>query len=69
MDRQELEETFHHFDEDNNGQIDRDEFAQVMDALGADMTEDELDVGFSIIDTDGSGEIDFDEFTEWWDDR
>ena len=38
----ELEETFEHFDDDGDGSIDRDEFADVMDALGADMSSDEL---------------------------
>lgn len=68
MEREELKETFEHFDGDDNGLIDRDEFADVMDALGADMSEAELDVGFDAIDTDRSGEIDFDEFVEWWND-
>ena len=66
MEHEEVRETFEHFDGDDNGQIDREEFAKVMDALGADMTEDELDVGFDVIDSDQSGEIDYDEFVEWW---
>jgi Ca2+-binding EF-hand superfamily protein len=65
----ELEETFEHFDEDDDGSIDREEFADVMDALGADMSPDELDVGFDIIDEDGNGEIEYDEFADWWSDR
>mgnify|MGYP006309173809 CR=1 FL=1 len=64
--RAEVRETFDHFDEDDNGEIDREEFADLMAALSADMSEDELDVGFAAIDTDGSGLIDFDEFYEWF---
>ncbi len=64
---QEVKETFEHFDDDDNGTIDREEFAQVMEALGAGMSEAELEVGFEAIDTDRSGEIDFEEFAEWWD--
>ena len=66
---EEIQETFDYFDGDDNGSIDRKEFAKVMDALGADMSEDELDFGFEVIDGDASGEIDFDEFSEWWLDR
>ena len=69
MDADELKATFDHFDGDDNGKIDREEFEGLMEALGADMTEDELVIGFEAIDTDRSGEIDFDEFSSWWDDR
>lgn len=63
---EELEETFDHFDDDDNGSIDREEFGNLMDALGADMSDSELDFGFSVIDTDDNGTIDFGEFEEWW---
>lgn len=66
---EELRETFDHFDGDDSGRIDRDEFVRLMDALSAGMTEEELDLGFSMIDTDGDGRIDYDEFEEWWNDR
>ena len=64
--RTEVRETFEHFDEDDNGRIDREEFAAVMAALDAGMSEDELEVGFSEIDTDHNGTIDFDEFYDWF---
>lgn len=66
MDRAELRENFDHFDGDDNGRIDREEFAQLMDAMDAGMSKDDLDIGFEIIDSDGSGEIDFEEFAAWW---
>ncbi len=65
----ELRETFDHFDKDSNGAIDRQEFAQIMEALGAEMTAEEIDLGFKIIDTDGNGVIDFDELSSWWSER
>jgi Ca2+-binding EF-hand superfamily protein len=69
MNADELQETFDHFDGDDDGTIDREEFDGLMEALGADMTEAELEIGFDAIDTDRSGEIDFDEFSSWWDDQ
>lgn len=65
-DMQELQEIFEHFDEDENGRIDRAEFGQLMNALGADAPKAELDMGFDLIDADDDGEIDFDEFAKWW---
>jgi calmodulin len=69
MDRAELRENFDHFDGDDNGRIDRQEFAQLMAALDAEMSEEDLDIGFGIIDTDGSGQIDFGEFAAWWEEQ
>ncbi len=69
MDPDELKENFEHFDGDDNGKIDREEFRELMEALGADMTEDELEIGFDAIDTNRNGEIDFDEFSSWWNER
>jgi Ca2+-binding EF-hand superfamily protein len=66
---QELREAFDHFDENDNGELDRQEFGQVMAAFGAEMNEQELKIGFEEIDTDGSGAIDFDEFWSWMCDR
>jgi len=62
----ELREEFDYFDDDDNGQIDRTEFAHLLDALDADMSDAEMDIGFEFIDTDGNGAIDFDEFVDWW---
>ncbi|MEE8320841.1 MAG: EF-hand domain-containing protein [Gammaproteobacteria bacterium] len=61
---------FHAFDKDNNGLIDHDEFALLVDALGAKkITAQELQAGFTKIDTDNNGSIDFDEFMAWWGDQ
>lgn len=65
-DEEELRETFEHFDRDDNGKIDRDEFGQLLDALGMDMTEEDKDVGFDIIDTNHNQEIEYREFLAWW---
>lgn len=65
-DMEELQETFAYFDEDGNGRIDRGEFKRLMEALGADMPDDEVEVGFDSIDSDDDGAIEFDEFAVWW---
>ncbi len=62
----ELRENFQHFDRDRNGRIDFAEFVRLMDALQAELSEEEARIGFETIDRDGSGRIDFDEFHSWW---
>jgi Ca2+-binding EF-hand superfamily protein len=69
MKRDEIRETFDHFDEDDNGAIDQDEFAELMEALGTEMSDEELAIGFDSVDTNHNGEIDFEEFYNWWNDR
>lgn len=68
-DPSELRETFEYFDRDHNGTIDRDEFTQLLDALGAEMSAEEASIGFEIIDADGNGVIEFREFLDWWSSR
>lgn len=68
-DREELHETFDHFDADKNGHIDEAEFARLLRALGAGVEPEELAIGFGIIDEDGNGTIEFEEFYRWWNDR
>jgi Ca2+-binding EF-hand superfamily protein len=69
MDRQELRETFDHFDADGNGTIEKDEFLKLLEALGAEMEPDEAAIGFDMIDRDDNQRIDFEEFASWWLDR
>jgi Ca2+-binding EF-hand superfamily protein len=63
---EELRENFDHFDRDNNNHIDRKEFGELLDALGADMSADDKNVGFDIIDTNRNGKIEYREFRNWW---
>ncbi len=62
----ELRENFNHFDSDDNGVIDFNEFKLLLDTLGADMSDEEMEVGFDIVDANHNGQIDFGEFTGWW---
>ena len=64
-----LKGVFDRFDEDQNGTIDRDEFAQFLAAIGKQMSSDQVATGFAQIDRDGSGQIEFDEFVDWWEQR
>ena len=68
-DHSELRETFDHFDDDNNGSIDRKEFTHLLDALGANMSAEEAIIGFDIIDANGNGVIEYAEFLAWWTSR
>ncbi len=65
----EIRENFDHFDTDQNGFIDIEEFAHLLDSLQAEMSADEIRTGFREIDADKNGLIDFDEFCAWWGER
>lgn len=64
--RDELEQAFARFDSDSNGEIDRKEFGELLDAMGSKMTEPDRDIGFALIDKDEDGFIDKDELAGWW---
>jgi len=66
---EELEASFDHFDRDNNGRIDLDEFMALIAALDDEIGSAEARIGFSEIDVDGNGSIDLDEFMSWWTSR
>jgi Ca2+-binding EF-hand superfamily protein len=62
----ELREAFDYNDRDNDGRIQLDEFAAMLEELEAEMSGKELEIGFKDIDTNDDGLIDFDEFVDWW---
>jgi Ca2+-binding EF-hand superfamily protein len=62
----EVREAFDYNDRDEDGLIDLEEFADMLDDLEADMPEEETRAGFREIDTNHDGKIDFDEFAAWW---
>jgi Ca2+-binding EF-hand superfamily protein len=64
--RAELREDFEYFDGDGDGMLEPGEFAELMDALGADMTNEECNIGFQEIDANRDGRIEFGEFLSWW---
>jgi Ca2+-binding EF-hand superfamily protein len=62
----ELREAFDYNDRDNDGRIQLDEFAAMLDELEAEMTSKEIEIGFKDIDTNDDGLVDFAEFVDWW---
>jgi calmodulin len=62
----ELREAFDYNDRDNDGRIQLDEFAAMLDELEADVSGNEIEIGFKDIDTNDDGLIDFAEFVDWW---
>jgi calmodulin len=62
----ELREAFDYNDRDNDGRIQLDEFAAMLDELEADMSGKEIEIGFKDIDTNDDGLVDFAEFVDWW---
>ena len=62
----EIRETFDYNDRDEDGLIDLEEFADMLDDLEADMSDAETREGFHEIDTNHDGKIDFGEFAAWW---
>lgn len=65
----ELRESFAACDENEDGSIQFDEFANLMRNLGADMNADECNIGFAEIDTDKDGVISLNEFVAWFTDQ
>ena len=62
----EVREAFDYNDRDEDGLIDLEEFADMLDDLEADMSDAETRTGFREIDTNHDGKIDFGEFAAWW---
>lgn len=62
----EIREIFGHFDKNNNGKIERDEFVSLLEALDADLTEEQITAGLTELDKNENGVIDFQEFLDWW---
>lgn len=62
----ELVDIFQRYDRDRTGQIDREEFARLLEALGTNVNDEELQIALDIVDTDRTGKISFGEFKRWW---
>ena len=61
----EVREAFDYNDRDEDGLIDLEEFADMLDDLEAEMSDAETRAGFRDIDTNHDGNTDFGEFA-WW---
>mmetsp|Transcript_1112 Transcript_1112/g.1701 ORF Transcript_1112/g.1701 Transcript_1112/m.1701 type:complete len:150 (+) Transcript_1112:88-537(+) len=58
----EIREAFKVFDKDGSGAIDKEELKNIMNGLGANLSEEEIDLLVQEGDTDGDGKIDINEF-------
>ena len=65
-DRAHARKQFDFFDEDGNGFIDFDEFADLLKVIAGDVNARQIGRGFSMVDTDSDGQVSFDEFMTWW---
>lgn len=65
----EIREIFGHFDKNNNGVIDRNEFVSLLEALDADLTDEQINAGLVALDKNDNGLIEFQEFLDWWSER
>ena len=57
---------FGRLDDDNSGQVGREEMKIIGDSIGLEMTKERLDTMMGEMDADGSGQVDTDEFLTWW---
>ena len=62
----ELRQSFDACDSNGDGWIMSHEFAALLKALDADLSEDECLLAFEATDDDGDGSISFEEFMGWW---
>ncbi|MGH8175805.1 MAG: EF-hand domain-containing protein [Steroidobacter sp.] len=62
----ELRQAFDACDSDGDGWIVSQEFGKLLQALDADLSEDECLLAFEVTDDDGDGSISFEEFMGWW---
>ena len=67
--KEELRETFKHFDRDGNGWIDSGELKELLFSLGAVVTDEEVALGLEVLDSNQNGKIEFEEFVDWWTDH
>ena len=57
---------FQKFDVGNIGKLDKDRIANLLQNMGAEITDEELDLVMTEIDVEGTGLIDFEELVTWW---
>ncbi len=62
----EIKSDFSFFDRDGNGQIDLQEFIELLTVLSPKTKASHVEEGFRIIDSNDDGYIDFEEFLAWW---
>lgn len=61
-----IQKDFNFFDRDGNGQIDLQEFIELLTIISPKTKASHVEEGFKLIDENQDGYIDFDEFLAWW---
>lgn len=61
-----IRKEYDYFDKDNNGQLDLQEFIELLTILSPKTKANRVEEGFNLIDDNHDGFIDFEEFLEWW---
>lgn len=62
----EIRKEFDFFDQDQNGQIDSEEFFELLKTISPKVKKEQALEGFSFIDENQDGVVDFNEFLNWW---
>ena len=61
-----IQKDFSFFDRDKNGQIDLQEFIELLTVISPKTKASSVEEGFKLIDENEDGFIDFEEFLQWW---
>ena len=61
-----IKEKFNHFDMDQSGFLDEEEFGLMLDSLCVPMSKEQRKDAFVRLDIDGSGGVDWEEFYAWY---
>ena len=61
-----IKEKFNHFDMDQSGFLDEEEFGWMLDSLCVPMSKEQRKDAFVRLDIDGSGGVDWEEFYAWY---
>ena len=64
--RRRVQMLFDEIDDDESGELDREEVGQLLENLGGKLKPDVLSSAMQELDKDGDGTVTFDEFLKWW---
>ncbi|MFL5318486.1 MAG: EF-hand domain-containing protein, partial [Myxococcaceae bacterium] len=62
----EMVDIFQRYDRDRTGEIDREEFSRLLEAMGQNPDDETLQIALDVVDTDRTGKITFGAFKRWW---
>ena len=62
----ELYQLFEHFDANEDGRIDEEEFGRMLDKLGSTSPPEVRSLEFAAMDGNADGLVELKEFADWW---